>query len=200
MIIYTPLDIPKIEPNNWDEWWDVWNNHARPMVKVRHNHNYFHEIPALRGFDLYRKHDMFKKLHAYQAPLAPQVPVVIDLIEQVKKYCVFEPLLIRVAENLIPTSPHSDYSVSGKYEFRSILWNTYTTPVWKFTYENETRDMILPHDTNSFYYLDYPVKHSTIYDGQYSKGLVKVYGTLKSTTSDLISKSTAKYKDLAWII
>ena len=200
MIIYTPLDIPKIEPNDWDEWWNVWNNYASPVQKTRANHNYFHKSPPWKGFDLYRKNDVFKKLHIYEAPLAPQVPVVLDLIEQVTKYCVFNPLLIRIAENLVPILPHSDYKTSCKYDFRSILWNTYPTPVWKFDYKNETRDMILPEDTNSFYYLDHPVKHSTIYNALYSKGLLQVYGSLKSTTAELLNKSTFKYKDVAWVV
>lgn len=200
MIIYTPLDIPKLEPINWDQWWDVWNQHATPIVKTRHNHNYSHESPPWRGFDLYRKHDIFKNLHVYEAPLVPQVPVVIDLIKQIKNYCIFEPLLIRVAENLVPVLPHYDYDHNGRYEFRSILWNTYPTPIWQLNYENETREMILPNDTNSFYYLDKPVKHSAIYNPLYSKGLIKVYGKRKTTADELITKSISKYKDFVWIV
>lgn len=200
MIIYTPLDIPKIEPNNWDEWWDVWNNHAGPVTKTKNNHNYFHKVPPWKGFDLYIVDDAFKKFYSYEARLAPQVPVVLDLVKQIKEHCIFNPTIIRVVENYTHTEPHSDFPTPNIYEFRSVLWNTYPDTMWKFHYNNETRDMILPNDSNSFYYADYPVQHSTSYDPKYSKGLVIVYGPVKPTATNLLDKSIDKYKDIAWVI
>jgi hypothetical protein len=202
MIIYTPLDIPKIEPNNWDEWWEVWNTYSAPLTKTRQNHNQIDHIgkTTWKGFDVYRVHDLLKNLHAYQAPLVPTSPVILDLIEQVKKHCILTPTLIRVIENVIPVDPHSDLSYPNKYEFRSVLWNTYKTPIWNFTYENEVRDMILPEDTNSFYYLDYPVKHASVYNPSYSKGLLLVYGTQKNDTTKIVNRSVEKYKEVVWVV
>jgi hypothetical protein len=200
MIIHTPLDIPKIEPNNWDEWWQVWDKHASPVTKARRNHNSIGDICVWKGFDVYRIHDSLKDLHAYKAPLVPEYPVILDLIEQVKKHCILEPALIRVIENVIPVVPHYDLPYLNKYEFRTVLWNTYQTPIWNFTYENETRDMIMPEDTNSFYYLDNPVKHASIHNPSFSKGLLLVYGKPKEDTNDIINRSVEKYKELAWVV
>jgi hypothetical protein len=33
MIIATPLDIPKLEPDNWTTFWDIWNTHADLLIK-----------------------------------------------------------------------------------------------------------------------------------------------------------------------
>lgn len=199
-LIYTPLDIPKIVPNNWDEWWEVWNNYSTSVTKTKQNHNPFNQSKLWKGFDLYRQNDVFKKYTLYETELAPQVSVILDLVEQVKKYCIFEPALIRVMENLITIPPHSDYKMPGHYEFRSILWNTYKTPIWQFTHDHETRDMHIPNDTNSFYYLDHPVQHASIYDSNYSKGLIVVYGPLVKNTTEIIDRSIKKYKDIAWIV
>lgn len=195
MIIYTPLDIPKIEPNNWDEWWDVWNNHAGATVRTKPTHNTVSGIPW-KGLDIYKTFDV----HSYNAPMAPQTPVVLDLVEQVKKYCTIKPILIRVIENLIPIEPHTDTLRENNYQFRSVLWNTYKSPIWKFTYKNEVKDMILPSDTNSFYYLDHPVTHSCIYDPSYSKGLLLVFGPPVVNVNEIVNRSVEKYKDVAWIV
>jgi len=199
MIIYTPLDIPKIEPNNWDEWWDVWNEHAAPIIKRKRTPNHA-DYTLWKGFDLYKTPALLNKPHAYDAVMAPEVPVILDLIEQVKNHAIFTPVLIRVIENIIPVLPHYDNIIPNSYQFRSVLWNTYKTPIWNFTYENETRNMILPEDTNSFYYLDYPVKHESIHDPLYSKGLLLVYGKLKIETNELVERSINKYKDIAWVV
>ena len=200
MIIYTPLDIPKIEPNNWEEWWEVWNKHAMPMTKTRKNHNHSVIKTPWRGFDLYRIHDSLRHLHAYEAPLVPEYPVILNLIEQVKEHCILEPALIKVIENVIPVDPHYDLTYTDKYEFRTILWNTYKTPIWNFTYKNEIRDMIIPEDTNSFYYLDNPVKHSSIYNPSFSKGLLLVYGKPINNINEIVNRSVEKYKNVAWVV
>ena len=200
MIIYTPLDIPRLQPNNWDEWWEVWNSHAEPMVKTRKNHNDYNIKVPWKGFDVYRVQDSLKHLHAYEAPLAPECPIILDLIEQVKRHCILRPALIRVIENIAPVNPHYDLPYPNKYEFRSVLWNTYQTPIWNFTYNNETRDMIMPEDTNSFYYLDNPVKHASIHNPSFSKGLLLVYGSPIATINEIVNRSVEKYKEVAWVV
>jgi len=37
MLIYTPVDLPKIEPDNWDIFWDIWNEHKDYLEKTKHN-------------------------------------------------------------------------------------------------------------------------------------------------------------------
>jgi hypothetical protein len=38
-VLFTPLDIPKIVPNDWDQWWEVWNNKSDKLIKIHNNHN-----------------------------------------------------------------------------------------------------------------------------------------------------------------
>lgn len=196
MILYTPLSIPKLEVNNWDEWWSVWN-HAQFINKVATNHNSTTR-DMLKGFDIYNTgHTRMYSL--YDAVMAPKCKVVDNLLEQIFEYVPIIPKLIRVMENTGIVPAHSDYA-KPRDEFRSVLWNTYDEPIWEFTYNNEARTLELPNDTNSFYYKDYPLKHSAIHNSTKTKGLLLVYGTLKHNHTNIVQASAEKYKDYAWVV
>ena len=191
MILVCPLDIPKIVPNDWDEWWSTWKG-ATVMYKATKNHN----ATPLKwlGLDLYKIHDYSTN---YRAPYAEQNPTVIDLCKQIKESVKFKITLIRVIENLEPVSPHSD-NAKNTPSIRTLLWNTYRQPVWKFTNESTSFELIMPNDTNSFYYLDGPIKHSAIHDPNYSKGILAVYGTPTNKFQTSLNNSYVKYHDYAW--
>lgn len=197
MILYTPINIPRLEINDWTAWWDVWNNNAQFINKIVNNHNSTTKN-LLRGFDLLTVGNP-RHYSLYDAVPAPKCNVVDNLVEQIHVHVPLVPKLIRVMENTGAVQAHSDYS-SARDEFRAILWNTYDDPLWEFTYHTETRKLKLPEDTNSFYYKDYPLKHSAIHDSNKTKGLLLVYGPLKENHASLIQESATKYKDYAWII
>jgi len=197
MIIYTPLDIPKIEPNNWNEWWEVWNNNSQFINKVSSNHNTTVR-DMLKGFDIYNTGNT-RLYSLYDAVMAPKCKVIDNLLEQIFEIVPLEPKLIRVMENIGPVPAHSDYA-SPRDEFRAVLWNTYTDPIWEFSFYKEHRKLRLPNSTNSFYYKDYPLQHSAMYDNTKTKGLLLVYGPLKKNHPTLIKESATKYKDYAWIL
>jgi hypothetical protein len=197
MILYTPIGIPKLQINDWTEWWDVWNNNTDFINKVSTNHNQTNR-DSLKGFDLYHDGDPIK-YSLYKAVMAPKCNVIDNLIEQIFEHVPLVPKLIRVMENTRVIGAHSDYS-SPRDEFRAVLWNTYDEPLWEFSYINEKRKLELPEDTNSFYYKDYPLTHSAIHNNDKTKGLLLVYGYLKENHNDLIQESAKKYKDFAWVI
>ena len=185
MILFTPLDIPKIQPNNWDEWWEFWNKEIAPPT------NSASVAPLWKIVDLYSIKNTQTSTHEYS--------VVNDLIEQVHKHCIFEPTLIRVMENLQTIKPHSD-NIGSTKEFRSVLWNTYTDPLWTFTYNKQSKKLILPELTNSFYFLDYPMTHDAVYQPGQTKGLLIVYGRLKKNTEQVLTASAEKYKQFACVV
>jgi len=197
MILYTPINIPKLHINNWNEWWEVWHNHSDFINKVANNHNQTNR-DMLRGFDLLHDGNPIN-YSLYKAVMAPKCNVVDNLIEQIFEHVPLVPKLIRVMENMGVVGAHSDYS-RPRDEFRSVLWNTYDEPLWEFAYMNEKRKLHLPDDTNSFYYKDYPLTHSAIHKSDKTKGLLLVYGPLKENHSELIQESAKKYKDYAWIV
>jgi hypothetical protein len=193
MLLVCPLAIPKIVPNDWDEWWSTWNT-AEIMTKVTTNHNGL--ALKWRGLDLYKVLSD-STLSNYRAPYAEQNSVVLDLCKQVQDSVNFKITLIRVIENLEPISPHSD-NFSNTPSIRTFLWNTYKQPVWNFANDSTSYSLTMPDDTNSFYYLDGPIKHSAIYDPNCSKGVLAVYGVPNSNFETLLNNSYLKYQNYAW--
>ncbi len=195
----TPLDIPKIQPSSWDEWWKLWHNFSDITVKNKVNHN---PLPLKwRGLDLYTNNRFKEKVPTnYLAPHAPSCPVVDDLIDQIRQHLPLVLLKLRVIENLETISPHADQNYP-KEEYRSFLWNEYESPVWEFEYHGEKRKLVLPEDTNTWCYTDYPLTHASDYIEGKSKGVLIIYGIpIVEKLNSLIQRSAEKYKSHAWII
>jgi hypothetical protein len=72
--------------------------------------------------------------------------------------------------------------------------------VWTFTNDITSYNLKIPDDTNSFYYLDGPIKHSSIYEPNYSKGVVAIYGKPDNDFENLLNASYLKYHNYAWMI
>lgn len=193
MIITTPLDLPLVQPRDWDEWWNVWNTNKQVMEKVKKNHNTTQS--NWLGLDLYKKPGTVTN---YVAPVAPTSTVVTDLCEQVFTWPI-DITCIRVLENLEYIRLHSDHSFKY-HSVRSLLWSDYDQHPWFLEHNDQKRNITMPADTNSFYYLDGPVKHASRYQEGRTKGLLVVFGKFKKEMMDLVEHSAVKYKDYAWVV
>jgi hypothetical protein len=196
MILMTPLNIPKIVPNNWDEWWSVWNTHAKVITKARKNHN---DAEGLwKGLDLYTS-SRYQMPTVYAAPHAPSCPVIEDLINQIRKHIPIVLLKVRVIENLDIVPAHADHRYP-KEELRSFLWNEYEEPVWTFEHNNIQKTLVLPDSTNTWYYKDYPMTHSSIYTPNKSKGVLVIYGLPRTEFDEFVKNSAETFNEYSWSI
>ena len=192
MIITTPLDLPRVKPNDWTAWWEIWRANNAVMEKVKKNHNATQS--KWLGLDLYKKPNMITN---YGAPMAPDEPVIKDMVEQVMSWDM-DIDCIRVIENLEYIRLHSDHSFHY-HSVRSLLWSDYSRHPWYLEYNQEKRNIKMPRETNTFYYLDGPVKHASRYEEGRTKGLLVVFGKFRKGMEQLIETSAEKYKDYAWI-
>jgi hypothetical protein len=190
----TPLLMKKIEPNDWDEWWKIWNAHSDVVKKAYRNHN--NTVGLWRGLDLYTRLDIKT---TYEAPHAPPSSVIDDLIGQIETSIPIILQKVRVIENLTEVPAHSDHAFF-KDELRCFLWNNYTKPVWSFEHEGQTKELILPDDSNCWYYRDYPMKHASIYEPEHSKGVMAIYGIPKLAFEDFVQTSATHYNRFAWVV
>lgn len=194
MILFTPLKTKKIVPYDWDEWWHIWNTYSAFVSKKYENHN--NAIGTWKGLDLYTK---IKYKMIYDAPHAPNSKLIDDLIEQIQNTIPIHVFKVRVIENFKEVPYHADHSYP-KDELRCFLWNNYDTPVWSFSYKNTERQLVMPSDSNTYYYKDFPLKHHSVYDPTKSKGVMAIYGMPKSNFTEFINDSVTHYKNYAWVI
>ena len=198
--LYTPLDIPRIEPSNWDEWWSVWNTYAGPAIKVGTNHNTVLEEDTRsmwKGLVLYRDNNQYSDGEVYRLPLAPQLPAVNDIVKQIADAFPNNVYSITVLENLRQVPFHTD-SPDTSYHVSTIIWSTNTLVNWILLEDNEVHVPKLPDDTNTFAYLDNPMQHCAVHHPTHSTGLIQIKLLDKSLLKSLIKESTEKYKGLVW--
>lgn len=200
MILYTPLDIPKIEPNDWSEWWDIWNTYSAPAVKKITTHN--PHSSRWNSLEIYRHAESSPIVDSivYDSPRAPDLPVIQDLVRQVKESLPVEVLYMRVIENKSFVLFHTDSNFPQK-QIRSLMWSTNKKLNWILRKTNNPTNYRpkLPEDSNTFFYYDYHTEHCATYDPSDSKGLMQIFISSTPEFDELINESAKKYAELSWV-
>jgi hypothetical protein len=196
MIVATPLDLPIIEPDNWEVFWTIWNREAKTLVKKRINVSTsalaIGATTAWRGLDIFKQHDI---LTAWDAPFydaSADLPKFYNAIRLLPFKNIFR---IRLVSSLIDLEAHTDDNVD-KWAVRALLHCKDLKPQWYFTKPNnkEFKHFFqLPLDTNWFAYNDKHSWHGTIYNKEYPKILLQIF--MLSNPISLVNSSIEKYKD-----
>lgn len=198
MIVATPLDIPPILPDDWSVFWDIWKNHAGPIVKVSNSHKQSYAAIGddyiWKGLEIYNK-TRFRP--AWTAPfynIQEQLPNMYNMLEKHSPYMFTG--CVRIIESLCNISAHTDDNMD-KWNVRALLHCTDPDPQWYFTKptENGERTFLhMPKETNWFSYNDKHCWHGSMYNTQYPKLLIQIYG-FGFKDKELIKNSIEKYKD-----
>lgn len=201
--LYTPINVPRIEPSNWEQWWEFWKTHAKPATKIRENHNDnltdSQANASWMGLELYRHQEDSPLLHnqVYHYARAPDSPIVNDIVKQITDALSNNVCNIVVIENIRSIPFHTDGP--SQTHLRTLLWSTNTLLNWVFLHEHEVFVPKLPEDSNTFTYLDNPMQHTAIHYPTHSKGIVQITVLDVELLNKLVKESTNKYKGLAWV-
>lgn len=198
LVLYTPLDIPRIEPNNWDEWWGIWNTYSGLATKKIKTHNPYESV--WKALEIYRYTESSPIIDniVYDSPRSPPAPVIQDLVKQVQDFYPGTVHYIRVIENQSNVKFHSDHH-SPQYQFRTLMWSTNNKLNWLLKTKEEAFCPVLPEDSNTFYYYDYHTQHHAAYSPKVSKGILQAFISVDPKIDDLIERSCKKYENLAWV-
>ena len=199
MIIATPLDIPKIEPDDWDLFWEIWNKHSGALTK-----NFLNQGSAVSpenapkvwiGLDMF---DRWAGGSAWQAPVFEAEHLFPKMFKTIFDLNLPSLYRVRFITSLMPIPAHSD-DQADRWNIRAFIHHPSTENQWYFTKPNdrqgERKYLRLPEDTNWFAYNDKYSWHGTDYDPSKPKILMQLYSKYVVTDDDLIQRSFAKYKD-----
>ena len=196
MIVYTPLDLPKIEPDDWNVFWDIWNQYSDKLIKVRSNGTHSNAIVGRsdiwQGLDIY-KNSSFNVWQAQFYDIKEQLPKLYNTLISLP---ISNIQLIRLVSSNLQVDPHSD-NVKDTWVARAYFHYTSPNEQWFFTkpgdYYGERSYITRPTETNWFAYNDKYCWHATDYNPEYPKILLQIFAD--SLSKNLIDSSIEKYKD-----
>ena len=192
-IISAPLVFPKIEPDSWDEWWNVWNKEAAYVKKINQSHNPLRS-PWI-GFDICvspEKND-YANYH-YDFKNINQPELFSKFFSNLDDFPL-EINIMRAASTFVPARPHKDF-IEPTFSVRSMLYDSNPKSTWYYLFDNKRTYLTLPEDTNTWIYPDHESQHGSDFDSRYRKILLLFFGTLKPGYPEkAFNDSLAKYKD-----
>jgi hypothetical protein len=203
MIVFTPLDLPKVEPDNWDLFWDIWNSHGGQLSKVRKNAE---SSPVRLGYnDLWYGLDVYKKtfpkfLTSWEAPYYDMSEIAPNFINSVLNTGI-DVSVIRLIKSNVAVTAHTDDD-ADQWAIRAYLHYTSPNEQWYFTKprdpQGDRRYIKMPKTTNWFAYNDKYVWHGTDYDADHEKILLQIYYHPTEKNMDaakqLVERSANRYK------
>lgn len=175
-----PLAIDKIEPDNWNTFNQIWQDHSDFLVKVAYlNDNPYKSDSDLGRSDLWRSLDIFRsKNHStiWDGPffdIKETLPRMYDSILKLP----FDINTVRIISSVQEVEPHCDNG-TDQWEVRAFLRCENPEKEWYFTPRDnpESRSYIrMPNDTNWFAYNDKLCFHGSHVNLNVPKLLIQVF-------------------------
>lgn len=171
MILSTVLNIPRIVPDDWEKWWDVWKE-ATPLSRSIEGHNKT-TVGLHCGFDVYKTASFYPR---YQAKFVDLREIYPSLFEQVMQL----PLRvkgIRFVQSYGDFPAHTD-NTWPSWSVRTMFHCEDPNPQWYFqplNVDEPKRWLELPEESNTWAYLDGRIRHGTIYSESYPKIIIQYF-------------------------
>jgi hypothetical protein len=198
MIVATPIDLPKIEPDDWDVFWKIWEKYSDFLYKV--SHNYSRSPAALGSKNVWKGLDIIKNPNikiSWEGPfydIKDDLPNMYNLIKKIDPYA----FRVRLIQSITDIIAHTDDG-NDHWNIRALLYYTSDKPQWYFTKPNLPREerkyLTMPGDTNWFIYNDKNCWHGTDFDPDNKKILLQIYSPFSNI--ELVNRSILKYKKFA---
>ena len=196
---YTPIQLPKIEPDNWDIFWKIWNEEADFVHKTTHPHEKsrltLNDKTCWRGMEIYdpTATKSNRSIELVSIDIRDRLPKMYESIQTLKTF--FKSLSLIFIESQYSIGSHTDKNID-KWMLRSFFYYPSPEPQWYFTRPDDNKGertyITLPQDTTWFAFNDSKAWHGTDYDEKYPKILIKAYGSLRD---DVLKDNLKRYED-----
>lgn len=171
MILSTVLNVPKIVPDDWDRWWDVWKQ-AEPLTRARAGHNKAN-VGLHRGFDVYKARFFDPRYEAKFVDLKSLYPSLFEQLMQMP----LNVRAVRFVQSYGDFPAHTDNSWPS-WSVRTMFHCEDPNPQWYYKPigKNEPQTWLtLPEESNTWAYLDGKIRHGTNYRSEYEKIIVQYF-------------------------
>lgn len=204
MIIATPLDLPNLIVDDWEVFWNIWEQNAKTLIKVRQNvatsKLKVGGPSPWKGFDIFRNHLQWET--AWEAPFVDiknDLPGFYNQLCNLPFDCMYR---VRIITSLVDIVPHTD-DAADVWSVRYMLHYTDLKPQWYFTEpgshstHQDKKYFTSSPDTNWFAYNDKYCYHGTNLNPAHPKLLLQVYVPLHKAHNHLplVISSIEKYKE-----
>ncbi len=188
-IVSVPINLPKLEPDDWDRWWDIWKKYATPLKKTGVSPN--QESGLHTGFDVFKIEKFSPVYKADYLDLKNIYPTLYDQIMALPVFLYGARFVLSGGD--FPA--HID-NFSPNWSIRSMFFCEDPVPQWYYTKTDNTggRYLRLPKTTNWWAYRDGIIKHGTIFRKEYPKIILQVFSD-KETTDEFIKTQINLFPD-----
>ena len=178
IIISNVLRMPKLEPIDWNSWWEFWEKNAKPLHKRFNNHNGGNNgIIIWRGFDAYRSDTFDPNTTPYHSELVDCHSVLPNIAEHISKLPI-RVHLVRILQSLTFIKPHSDFqqTTQANRQIRTLLFDDNPRKTFYYVHKNKIIYQSLPDNSNTWMFRDDLVLHGSEHYSGYRKILITFYG------------------------
>lgn len=191
-VISSPLQIPIIQPNNWDKWWDLWFNEASAVQKISKNHNQY--AAPWKGLDIWVKDGIDAESETqYRAKNLNCLELFDSIFDNLDQFPI-DIDIVRAVSSMGHVLPHHD-SVCDSLSVRSLLYDNNIKSTFYYQIDNKKVYQKLPPTTNTWMYWDHKRKHGTDYYFGHSKILITYIGKTKPNFDIFKFSESAKLFD-----
>lgn len=207
-LIWTVLDGPRIQPNNWDFFWDAWNKHAgasyigKDDPEGNRDSSYAKtgkRTEFFKGLNIYAKYEKLLTDNHWVMPFLDYREIFPNVLDDLKSAIPWADIyLVRLWMSNMPIPWHRDYTIEPG-AFRAMIYNENTKPTFKlFHPEGGTHYVDLPEDptdTNMFIYNNKTCMHGSDRDDGVNKIIMlTIHKTLdQKLLQDHLRRSAEKY-------
>jgi hypothetical protein len=195
MIVYTPLNLPKLEPDNWEVFWNIWNTHSDVLVKK--SVNLVNSLSPVGSNDVWVGLDIFSKWDfklSWDCPyydISNDLPAMRESINQLNLKTLYR---VRLIQSMVDVEAHTDND-TDRWNIRGYLHYTSTQPQWYFTKPHDTirTYSTMPSDLQWFGYNDKYAWHGSDYDPNHKKILIQLF--FLENVNNLVQDNINLYKE-----
>ncbi len=166
-LVWTVLDAPRIEPADWDFFWDAWNKHAGSSFIVKSDpagnvaSDNSKKIDFFKGLNIYAKDPRILTDNHWQVPFLDYKEIFPNVLDDLHAAFPWaEIIFCRLWMSNQPIPMHRDHAPEPG-ALRSMIYNENKKPTFKVFHPRAGINYVdLPEESNSFIY-----NNSTCYHG-----------------------------------